>query len=764
MTHTNDLTPHDLPFWMRQATRGWDWGLLLAVIFSLIAAWPFLLQPGLPRTNASENHVFMAQDFSDALREGRLYPRWSPHVLGGYGAPIPNYYPPGAAYVTAVIKVLFTNDVVQAARIVYAIAFGIAGASLYVLVSRRSTPGAALLAVILFVYSPYFANTAPHILGDLPGVIGLALLSAVLAFLDRLLTFNQPQDVLLTALCVGALALTHTTLLAVGAALSLVFVVDHLVRRGRRVPWLAAIAALLLGVGMTGFFWIPAVAEQHLIVWYDRPMSHRPIMTLEELFRPLRPIDLAELAPAPQMKVGLVILAFTVIGVLSAILVRKRIAFHMMSVVLGIALLVSGVAALPTQVSLLGAATLCLSMGGSAVTALQERLNSNLARLVLPIASVIALAGSVTAWLPPRWPESFGGTQPLDQILYEQQGAGIAILPPGAPIPATIAPSLSANRFLITGYQSGNINKIAPTQGVSNRIVNVVSHTTHADRFQVQLDTRTQLDILTAYFPGWEAWVNNAPIRVNQNAQNGLMSIDAPRMSGEIALSLNPTPAQQNAWYVSWAVLLLALVLTLRRVRRRTGQRDVVGVVSHAEVRLMLVVLVGFVGLILLAAAPFAPLTLYPRPGYALDNAMAVRSRSDTGLEALAFRLEDTRYQPGERLDLTLYWQAVRTLPDNYQVQVYLLDPDDGLRWHRTDYTTPASYPTRRWRTYAYVTDSYTLDLSETIVAGDYQLAVEVFVCDPTCDPDQRLTFYNAAGISVGQTLILPTTVTVMRP
>ena len=65
---TTDITPQDLPFWMRQATRGWDWGLMLAAAFALLAAWPFVLQTGLPRTNTNENHVFMAQDFGDALR------------------------------------------------------------------------------------------------------------------------------------------------------------------------------------------------------------------------------------------------------------------------------------------------------------------------------------------------------------------------------------------------------------------------------------------------------------------------------------------------------------------------------------------------------------------------------------------------------------------------------------------------------------------------------------------------------------------------
>jgi hypothetical protein len=762
-SHTTNIDPHDLPFWMRQATRGLDWGLLLAVAFALIAAWPFVLQAGLPRTNANENYVFMAQDFSDALREGRLYPRWSPHVFGGYGAPIPNYYPPGAPYITAIIKTLFTNDVVLAARIVYVITYLLAGASLYLFVSRRSNAAAALLAVILYLYSPYFANTSPHTLGDLSGMIALALLPTMLYALDRLLTLNQPQDLLFTALSITGLTLTHVTTTIVGLALALVLMIYHIWLRGRGVPWLAGIASLLLGVGLAAFFWIPAVAEQDLVTWQPQVVRYHPLTSLNTLFQPVQPIDLAELVPTPQIKLGLPLIGFTLAGLLTILSIRKCVSFYLIFLLSGAGFIAVGIIAIPREISLLGVATMCLAIGASSVVNLRQYFAAPQQRLLLPIAVIIALAASIYAWLPPRWPGSFGGTQPLDQILYEQQSAGVAVLPPSASIPITISPSLATNRFLINGYQTNNINKIAPATSVSNRIINVVSHTTHGDRFQVQLDINTRLDVLTAYFPGWEAFANGIPARLSRNPQTGLIVVDAPRMVGELTVSLNPTQIQQNAWYVSFAALLLIVLMTIRRIRRRTGQRDLTDVLVQAEARLMLLVMGCFVGVIALFAAPFAPFSLYARPGYALDNAISVRSRSDTGLEALAYRLNKDHIRAGDALELTLYWQALRTLPDNYQVQIYLLDPISGVRWHRTEYTTPGGYPTRRWRTYTYVTDTYQIPLSETMIPADYQVAVEVFPCSESCDPDERLTFYNPSGISVGQTLILPAIVTVTR-
>lgn len=758
---TPSIPPQDLPFWMRQATQGIDWGFLLAVVFALAAAWPFMLQPGLPRTNASENHVFMAQDYNDTLREGRWYPRWSPHVFGGYGAPIPNYYPPGAAYLAALVEVLFTNDAVSAVRFVYVLAFGVAGAALYTLVNRRSTASAAFLSVILYVYSPYVVSVAPHMRGDLPAVVALALLPLMLTLLDRLLSLNRPQDMLLTALATAALALTHLLTAAVGLVLALLLIVYH----GRRAPWLTAAAALIGGIGMAAFFWVPAYAEQSWVVWYSRTGIDAPRLALNTLLQPVRPVDLAELIPAPQFKLGFVTIGFALIGALAALIVRRGVSFALHFLVTGAVLIATAVWVFPAEITLLGPVALCLSIGGSATVALLNRLPPRWRHSGLPALTALVLAGSLYAWLPPRWPGTFGGTQPVDQIVYEQQGFGIAVLPPDSPVPTTISPSLPPNRFLINGYQSGNINKVAPAQGVSNRLVNVLSHTTHGDRFRVELQVPSRLDILTAYFPGWQATTNvrNITLRLIRNEQTGLIAIDAPAMNGELSVTLIPTEAQRTGWLVSWIALAVGLVLTARRIRRGVGRRDLPGILSQAEARLLAVVLICFASVIVMAAAPFAPLSLYPRPGHALDNAVAIRSRTETGLEALAYRTERTRYRAGETLNFTLYWQALRTLPDNYRVQVYLLEPGSGVRWHRTDYRTPGSYPTRRWRTYAYVTDPYQIALSETMIPGDYQVAVEVFSCNPVCDSDQRQTFFNAGGSGVGQTLVLPTVITVTR-
>jgi uncharacterized membrane protein len=154
-----ELKQKDLPLWMQKTMRGTDWGVLIVLAFSLLAAWAFLLQSGLPRTNATEHYVFRTSDYAQAFLEGRFYPRWSPNVLGGYGAPIPNYFPPLGAYLPALLDTFLTNDATLAVKLVYVAAFCLAGTAVYAFVTRRSSAATGVIAALLYIYSPYVGLT-----------------------------------------------------------------------------------------------------------------------------------------------------------------------------------------------------------------------------------------------------------------------------------------------------------------------------------------------------------------------------------------------------------------------------------------------------------------------------------------------------------------------------------------------------------------------------------------------------------------------------
>jgi hypothetical protein len=135
---------------------------------------------------------------------------------------------------------------------------------------------------------------------------------------------------------------------------------------------------------------------------------------------------------------------------------------------------------------------------------------------------------------------------------------------------------------------------------------------------------------------------------------------------------------------------------------------------------------------------------------------VTLQTRTDAGLSLSAYRLNSTRFQAGDTLELTLYWQAQRSLAENYRVSLFILNSRTGARWNEQVYHHPGGYPTTRWNTVRYVADSYRLRLDPTMPRGDYQVVIEVAACTPDCLEQNRVTFFDVSGRNLGPMLYLP--------
>ncbi|MEP7291781.1 MAG: 6-pyruvoyl-tetrahydropterin synthase-related protein [Chloroflexota bacterium] len=740
-----DLPRDDLPIWMQKTLRRTDWGVLIVLLFSLLAAWPFLLQPGLPRASPSENYVYRAADTAAAFAEGRLYPRWSPNALGGYGAPIPHFYPPGAAYIPALITFFVTGDATAAVKLVYTLSLILAGTSVYAFVTRRSGAAAGVAAALLYVYSPYMALTAPHLLGDLPGVISLALIPALLWSTDRLLRANRPLDLVYLALITAALFLTDVPAALVGGLLASALV---LYSRPPRSDYYRALSAGVLGIGVAACYWLPALVEADAVQWFARPLEIPHLLTASALFTPLRPLDPAALVHLPQFTLGL---ALPLAALASLPMILRRVGYQRLFLALAVALIAFALTVMQPEVWLLGLITLCLSIAATAVV------QWNSSRLFLPILSALILAAAAPVWLAPRWSEASIDTSPLAQIVYEQQGFGIAALPPGDVLPSLVAPTLSTNRALIASYREGLVSKVEQNASVQ---VGVLEHSTHEDRLQVQTFAPLTLSVLTADFPGWSAYFNDSPLPTSHNEDGLIRIIFSDVERGELAITLGSTTPRAFAWLVVWAALLLLVVITVRRSRKASSdQFQPLDLLTTGQVRLLAVLLVGFAVMLALVALPSAPLAAQLPRTHALVDSILLDNHTDAGLQLLAYDLKRTSYLPGDTIDLTLFWRTEQLLSENYQVRLSLLDQTTGAFRQRTVLHEPGSLSTLRWMPSFYVPDPYSIPLSLTIPAGTYSPAVEV--CTSTCALQSRLTFLRDDGGSYGQTLVLPIILTV---
>jgi hypothetical protein len=657
--------------------------------------------------------------------------------------------------------VLFTNDPVTAVRLLYATALGIAGAMVYLLVTRRAGATSGLLAGILYVYSPYVGITAPHILGDLPGVMSLALMPMLLWAIDRLIVQNRPFDIALVTLTTSALFLTDIPATIVSISLGMIVVFWHKSTVQRNTGLLPVLGSILLGVGIAGFYWIPIVLEEDGVHWVVPRITQLYKLSPLSLLAPLQQIDIGEMVHTPQLTIGISGIGFTLAGVLSAIRFRSQVYFQTLFLICGIILTIIAVSILPYETWLLGPIALCLSIGGSAVAQFRTQISPRWKGLFLSSLLILIWIISSPVWLAPITTDPFGDTNDVAQVEYEQQGYGVAVVPPNQPIPSTIADNLAPSRFLFEGYQAGIINKILSSQLTSTIQLGLLDHNTHSDSYQLRTNDPITLDILTAYFPGWRATISDRPVSLVSDPETGLMRANLPTSNGELAIVLGSTPIRTAGWIISWALLLMLVVITWGRLRRARTIYNENELLSYREIRLSALVLVLCAAIIYSSNYITLPLSLRMKSGYELKNSTVVQNRTDSGLNLLAFRLDDNQFQPGQAIDLTLFWQAQRFLSENYEVRLHLVNNRDGNIWDYTQWHDPGYYPTRRWKSGLYIRDDYQFQLASDITPGNYQINVEANLCKPSCGSSTLLTFFNLNGQVLGTQLTLPTLVVV---
>lgn len=762
--HKRPITA-ELPLWMQQAQRSLDWGALIVAMLSLLMALSLLLNDGFNVNNSNENYAFQAQDIAEALHEGRLYPRWSPHALSGYGAPVPHFAPPAAPYAVAVIDTLLTGQIYPAMRLLYAVALLMSGGAVYALTLRWMGAPSAVLAAVLYVYSPYVGLTAPHVLGDLPSSMAAALTPMLLWAISRLITVNRFQDFIVTVLISAALILTLPAAAGVGAGLALILTFAE---RRRATP--RVVAALIMSVLLTAFFWLPALLEAGQVRWLESSNGASQIaLTLEALLRPLTPIDRAELQVSPQFTLGLTLTVFAALGFIGAVRLSWRTRFPLVMLGAGGALTVAGLTVFPHETWLLAPISLCAALGGSAALSLRESLRPTLFRLYLPTLLIGAIVGGIPVLVPRITDTAPREPTPLAQIQYEQQGYGVAVLPRSARLPSTLPDTVTPDRFLTSSYSdttlSGGLTRISPDALPLGVMVLPTASETHATRLQITSRAPFVLPLLLAGFEGWQAALNGDPLPTQANPQNGLITVRIPSaQNGLFEIRLTTTPPRTAAWLISTAAFFLLLFITRRRQTRQPSAPfyDNLNLLTTAETRRLAVTTAAAALMVLAVSRPESPLVVRVQDYSGLSGARLIEARTTNGLEIIGYHLNDTRFNAGDTLSLDLYWRTLRFLPDNYRVQVTLEDVNRQSVLMSAPLRYPAGYPTRRWSTDGYITDRYRFTLPTDTLPGSYRISIEVYNCPVnTCTRADRIRFFASTGEQ--STLRLPDALIVPR-
>ena len=106
---------------------------------------------------------------------------------------------------------------------------------------------------------------------------------------------------------------------------------------------------------------------------------------------------------------------------------------------------------------------------------------------------------------------------------------------------------------------------------------------------------------------------------------------------------------------------------------------------------------------------------------------------------------------PGGLLELTLYWQALKTMDTSYTVFTHLLS-GDGRLWGQTDgMPLQGTYPTTGWLPGEVISDTYAIEVRPGASPGDYLLEVGMYDAASA----ERVPVLDAEGQRAGDRILL---------
>jgi len=83
-----------------------------------------------------------------------------------------------------------------------------------------------------------------------------------------------------------------------------------------------------------------------------------------------------------------------------------------------------------------------------------------------------------------------------------------------------------------------------------------------------------------------------------------------------------------------------------------------------------------------------------------------------------------------QTVDLTLHWQALKEMSENYTVFVHLVDASGAVRAQKDNWPVNDTYPTTLWQPGEFASDAYTLSLPSDLPPGEYTLDVGLYLAD----------------------------------
>ena len=241
------------------------WVILFIALLTALLAGPFWQLSGLPANAVDQlQHMHRIAAMNRAFEQGIYWPRWFPIVYDGLGAPTFHHYSPGLYWLVAAIHGTGIR-LDQALKLVVTVGLILSGFGAYAWLRHVFSPAASLAGAALYLLHPHILTRSYYYVGAYPRLLALLLLPVCLWAFTALHMRSRIRYWLAAVVTLTALVFSHTLMTMVGACiLALYWLLLAIVYRRPAGLLRCAVAGLLAALLSAGF-WLPALADLTLV-------------------------------------------------------------------------------------------------------------------------------------------------------------------------------------------------------------------------------------------------------------------------------------------------------------------------------------------------------------------------------------------------------------------------------------------------------------------------------------------------------------------
>ncbi|MEW5718574.1 MAG: glycosyltransferase family 39 protein, partial [Chloroflexota bacterium] len=153
------------------------------------------------------------------------------------------------------------------------------------------------------------------------------------------------------------------------------------------------------------------------------------------------------------------------------------------------------------------------------------------------------------------------------------------------------------------------------------------------------------------------------------------------------------------------------------------------------------------------------PIKIAPAPPSSeeLQRARAANIQFGDSMVLRSYALPARAWHPGDVVQLTLYWQSVTKMDNDFTMFVHLNDGSGNVRAQIDAPPRRGAYPTSIWDAGEIVRDDYDLSLPRDLAPGAYEIEIGMYEYPALT----RLMVQDASGTTLGDRLILSETIKV---